>query len=692
MNIMKIKVLGSSAELTLPRLENGHIANNPIDKSNDSRDKRLRTSIAIETDQGEHVIFDATADLWEQLQKYDLAETAKFLFITHTDSDRVEGLYKKYTPLLTFALKKHWQNIDKCLVPEFKRKEINKSMINLHDLKIFPFPLYHGSDRDMVCGYRIVDGKGATLVYAPELKNIPGVSKKFFKNADVIILDGRQWDYHNKWHASMKQQLRWVKEFEPKRVFFINIGHETLPHKQLVKEVQNINPQANVLYDGQLITIEGRTFSMEGLIKTREELKDIEDQELLYLHSVVHNWFDRHTKGERINWEAEAVISKHQELVEELQSRGFKHYIEDNLDRETFSSYRRGLDKEIEKMITDDILGGETESVFDDYITVSKSSLDSDRIEVIIKQAEPNEFLEFYVKKAFPNEYQDKIAFIYSELGPSEDYIPLFDLSLQPRKSLDLVVLNKELNNSYEYGQFFKTPKAKLVVDTPDPFFEWVTNHLNAGVLITPLYDGIRMVAGVQKGKAFAWVKDRNKDVIKSMPIIEKTLKSLELNDVIFDGMLTELNVNGIPKSLDSEGEEYFEKALDGKLHYYVHDCLWYNGRDLHNEPLKNRLSFMASALRVGLDDITTVKGSLCSTPEQVDQALTKAMELGTIGVFARELLSKYYLNAETDSWASLGFVDKVLDAGAGAALVDNDKDPKIEDETDPQEGTHESS
>jgi phosphoribosyl 1,2-cyclic phosphodiesterase len=56
-------------------------------------------------------------------------------------------------------------------------------------------------------------------------------------------------------HLSITNQLKIYKKWRLKRVIFTHIGHNTLPHEDLVKYVKGQYKNADVAYDGLAIKL-----------------------------------------------------------------------------------------------------------------------------------------------------------------------------------------------------------------------------------------------------------------------------------------------------------------------------------------------------------------------------------------------------------------------------------------------------
>jgi phosphoribosyl 1,2-cyclic phosphodiesterase len=262
---MQIIILGSSAETALPRMKNGRIAETPVELSRDPKDKRTRASIAIKFPKDDtYLVVDATPDFWLQIYRAGIQDKIKAIILTSALSHHSQGLYQHHLPVLTFASRQTWAELPDVKIPHNFRRTIDKPIISLHGLQIFPFDVSHmalnneGIDKVRSFGLRIFDEvSGQTLVYIPDYQKIPMRSRPKAISSDLLILDGITLDKTYNEHSTIRQQIAFAKTtMETSNVWFTSIGHDTLPHKELRAKIKEKFDNSGVCHDGLKLTLE----------------------------------------------------------------------------------------------------------------------------------------------------------------------------------------------------------------------------------------------------------------------------------------------------------------------------------------------------------------------------------------------------------------------------------------------------
>lgn len=192
-------------------------------------------------------------------------------------------------------------------------------------------------------------------------------------------------------------------------------------------------------------------------------------------HSFLHLIWSKVKKDKEWGgWSQIELIKEHARLVDDLRRKGHAMHPKTVLD-----SLSREYEETVQMLTPSDIpgllqSGGNTifqqpkkkkdvkleDSIFlgnlkslDDITRLSdvvcllqSTSEEKHSIEILIRMNERNIRLENKIIKQFPENVRDTIEFTYDVSGPSESYVPLFDLVLRP-KELKIIKLENEVEN-----------------------------------------------------------------------------------------------------------------------------------------------------------------------------------------------------------------------------------------------------
>lgn len=230
-------------------------------QSQDSKDKRLRTSVLIRHKK-ESLVIDCGPDFRQQMLRTRCNDLKHVLF-THEHRDHVAGLdelrsinYLYNRKINTFMSKR----VEKALRCDFRYifnpgdykggPKINTHSIQafqpftLIGLPIIPLAAMHG--KMPVLGYRI-----GSIAYLTDVSYIPPESLEHLKGVELLILDALQKPKHHS-HFSLTEAIEAANTIKAKQSYFTHIGHFMGKHK----EVEAILPPTMQLaYDGLILNI-----------------------------------------------------------------------------------------------------------------------------------------------------------------------------------------------------------------------------------------------------------------------------------------------------------------------------------------------------------------------------------------------------------------------------------------------------
>ena len=248
---MKITFLGTGTSQGIPMIASNH----PVCLSNNSKDKRLRSSIMISWDDNRYII-DCGPDFRQQMLRENIQAINGVLF-THEHSDHTAGIddLRPYTykmgevPIyaqerVIESLKIRFSYIFETEnryagAPKLIENIIGSNSFMLNGVQVTPIAVMHG--KLPITGYRF-----GNVAYITDLKTMSDHEKKKLDNLDVLIVNALRITAHPT-HLNLEEAISFVNEIKPKKAYFTHISHKLGFHE----EVEKILPENVFLsYDG----------------------------------------------------------------------------------------------------------------------------------------------------------------------------------------------------------------------------------------------------------------------------------------------------------------------------------------------------------------------------------------------------------------------------------------------------------
>ena len=238
---MKITFLGTGTSQGIPMIAN----DDPVCLSNDSKDKRLRSSVMISWDDTCYVI-DCGPDFRQQMLRENIQAINGVLF-THEHSDHTAGIddlrpftYKMgEVPIyaqerVIESLKVRFSYIFETEnryagAPKLTENIIDSSSFILSGVDVTPIVVMHG--KLPITGYRFGD-----VAYITDLKTISDHEKKKLDGLDILIVNALRITAHPT-HLNLEEALCFVNEIKPKRAYFTHISHKLGFHAEVQKKL-----------------------------------------------------------------------------------------------------------------------------------------------------------------------------------------------------------------------------------------------------------------------------------------------------------------------------------------------------------------------------------------------------------------------------------------------------------------------
>ena len=225
------------------------------------KDKRLRVSIHIETDNGTNLLIDASPDLRQQFLQNNITKVDALL-VTHEHNDHVIGLddlrpinFMQGTLLPLFALPRVIDDIEYRFKYVFKENPypgaprietfpIKKDLLNIEGVEINCIHFMHGTLP--IIGFRIDD-----FAYITDIKSITQLEKKKLEGVKVLITSALRKKEHFA-HMNLEEALEFIADLHPQHAYLTHMGHLLGLHDDLLLSLPaNVYPA----YDGQVLHV-----------------------------------------------------------------------------------------------------------------------------------------------------------------------------------------------------------------------------------------------------------------------------------------------------------------------------------------------------------------------------------------------------------------------------------------------------
>jgi phosphoribosyl 1,2-cyclic phosphate phosphodiesterase len=229
-------------------------------KSTDARDKRLRSSIMIETDD-KVIVIDSGPDFRQQMLRENVQHLDAIVF-THEHKDHIAGMddirafnYKQGGPIDVYATIRVQKALEREFfyifenpkypgIPQITMHTIDMTPFNIGNTQFLPIEVMHY--RLPVLGFRI-----GNFTYITDAKTIAEPEKEKIKGTEILVINALQKQTHIS-HFTYDEAIAFAQEIGAKKTYFTHISHNLGKYQDVTAELpENIE----LAYDGLRLEI-----------------------------------------------------------------------------------------------------------------------------------------------------------------------------------------------------------------------------------------------------------------------------------------------------------------------------------------------------------------------------------------------------------------------------------------------------
>jgi phosphoribosyl 1,2-cyclic phosphate phosphodiesterase len=253
---LKITFLGTGTSSGVPMIA----CECAVCTSTDKKDKRLRSSILVESHNTKFVI-DTTPDFRYQMLRENVKILDAVLF-THPHKDHIAGLDDvrayNYIQQLPMQLYANQMTIDALMrefayafadkkypgVPNLELNTITLEPFSIGDINIIPIEVWHM--KMPVLGFRFGD-----FTYITDANRIEESEKEKIRGSKILVVNALRKEKHIS-HYNLEEAIELVQELKIPTAYFTHISHQLGKHEEIEKRL----PEGIHLgYDGLVINM-----------------------------------------------------------------------------------------------------------------------------------------------------------------------------------------------------------------------------------------------------------------------------------------------------------------------------------------------------------------------------------------------------------------------------------------------------
>ena len=253
---MKVTFLGTGTSQGVPVIA----CNCQVCLSQDFKDKRLRSSIMISSEEAT-VVIDSGPDFRYQMLREKVQHLDALVF-THEHKDHIAGMddvrafnYKQQSAMEVYAsedvqnaLKREFYYVFSDFkypgIPLINLHTIGAEKFNIGDIDFTPIEVMHY--KLPVFGFRIND-----FTYITDAKTVSDEELEKIKGSKILVVNALQRERHIS-HFTLQEAIDFVELVKPQKAYLTHISHKLGKHDEVMRELP---PYIALAYDGLQIDI-----------------------------------------------------------------------------------------------------------------------------------------------------------------------------------------------------------------------------------------------------------------------------------------------------------------------------------------------------------------------------------------------------------------------------------------------------